>query len=291
MKNIILTIAGIAFIAVIFGTSCEKYKKEMHPVSEKLRFESFEKYGKIHNDFLTNFKNEFKVNPNISNLDEGVGFICEFNKSFVDQADLTISEQELLKKSLEDNKRHVITRDFYNELYYSPLKNSGESNNGLLFESNSLALSKSLIDEFEYEKLNIIGLKVKENHDGNISDEELELLLLQIKDEWLLQGYNENSKHGQTLAITLAISLASIEWWKENPDAFGNRLDSAKALPVWAAADIVGAGYGAVIAGIGSYATSGEVNWGAVGLAAGGGAIAGSTGIIGKAGKWLSGLL
>jgi len=65
---------------------------------------------------------------------------------------------------------------------------------------------------------------------------------------------------------------------------------NTKALPAWAAADVVGAGYSAVVAGIGSYSTTGEVNWGEVRIAAVGGAVAGSTGIIGKAGKWLSGL-
>jgi hypothetical protein len=123
-----------------------------------------------------------------------------------------------------------------------------------------------------------------------ISDYELKKIILQIKNEWIAKGYSIDSDNGHALAITLAILLASIEWWEENPDAFGDNQKNTKASPAWAAADVVGAGYSAVVAEIGSYSTTGEVNWGEVRIAAVGGAVAGSTGIIRKAGKWLSGL-
>ena len=101
-------------------------------------------------------------------------------------------------------------------------------------------------------------------------------------------GYNVDSGEGEMVATVLAISIASIEWWEENPDAFTDNLKSTEALPAWAAADVVGAAWGAATGAIGSYAGTGEVNWTAVGVGAVSGAVAGSTGIIGKAGKWLS---
>lgn len=78
--------------------------------------------------------------------------------------------------------------------------------------------------------------------------------------------------------------------YEENSIAFCDNQKSIKALPVCAASDIAGAAVGATQSAIISYTTTGEVNWESVGLSAVGGAIVGSTGIIGKAGKWISNL-
>lgn len=92
------------------------------------------------------------------------------------------------------------------------------------------------------------------------------------------------------VASILAISIASIEWWEENPDAFADNTKSTKALPVWAAADVVGGVLGAGMSAAAQYGVNGDVNWEIVGYSALGGAVAGSTGIVGKAAKWISGL-
>lgn len=105
-----------------------------------------------------------------------------------------------------------------------------------------------------------------------------------MKEEWLIQGYTEESKYGKTLAYALSISLASIEWWQINTDA----LPQTRALPAAIALDAAGAAIGAVIGAVSSYAGNGEVNWTSVGVSAVGGAITGSLGMVGKAAKWLS---
>jgi len=289
MKKIIFSLLSVAIIATIVNTSCKKTDEVPNSNVEKLSFESFEKYGSIHNDFLSNFKSEFDINPEITTVRDGIDYISQFNINFAMELDIDNVEKKALINSLEKHKRFLHTPEFYNELFVSSFKSTGEST-GLYFESTEQAHNLGIIDDFEFNRINLIGQKVKDNHDGLISDYELKTIILQIKDEWIAKGYSIDSDNGHALAITLAISLASLEWWEENPDAFGDNQNGTKALPAWAAADVVGAGYSAVVAGIGSYSTTGEVNWGAVGIAAGGGAVAGSTGIIGKAGKWLSGL-
>lgn len=56
-----------------------------------------------------------------------------------------------------------------------------------------------------------MGQIVKDNHDGLISNYEFKSTILQHKDEWIAKGYLIDSDNGHALAITLAISLASIE--------------------------------------------------------------------------------
>ncbi|MDI9575881.1 MAG: hypothetical protein QM292_05555 [Bacteroidota bacterium] len=275
---------GIAVIAIIAITSCQKPDEVINSNLKKMSFESFEKYGKMHNDFLSHFKNEFVINPDITKLSEGIDYITQFYINYAMELEIGTDEKNTLIKSLEDYKRFLYTPEFYNELFVS------EDSSGLYFESIKQAHNLRIIDDFEFNRMNLIGQKAKDNHDGLISYEELKNIILQIKNEWIAQGYSIESDKGHALAITLAISLASIEWWEENPDAYDDNQKNTKALPAWAGADIVGAGYGAAVSAISSYTTTGEVNWEAVGIGAVSGAVSGSTGIIGKAGKWLSNL-
>lgn len=57
-KFYFLLISSVIVVAAII--SCNKSYDNAKPKAEKLRFESFEKYGKIHNDFLTNVKDNFQ---------------------------------------------------------------------------------------------------------------------------------------------------------------------------------------------------------------------------------------
>ena len=284
MKKIIFSLLGIAVIVIIAITSCQKTDEVINSNLKKMNFESYEKYGKIHNDFLSYFKNEFVINPDITKLSEGIDYITQFYINYAMRLDLSADEKDNLIKSLEDYKRFLYTPDLYNELFVS------EESKGLYFESITQAYKLGIIDDFEFNSMNLIGQKAKDNHDGLISYEELKNIILQIKNEWIAKGYSIESDKGHALAITLAISLASIEWWEENPDAFSDNQKNTKALPVWAATDIVGAAVGATMSAITSYATTGEVNWSAVGINAVSGAVMGSTGAIAKGGQWLSSL-
>lgn len=284
MKKIIFSLLGIAVIVIIAITSCQKTDEVINSNLKKMNFESYEKYGKIHNDFLSYFKNEFVINPDITKLSEGIDYITQFYINYAMRLDLSADEKDNLIKSLEDYKRFLYTPDLYNELFVS------EDSKGLYFETITQAYKLGIIDDFEFNSMNLIGQKAKDNHDGLISYEELKNIILQIKNEWIAKGYSIDSDKGHALAITLAISLASIEWWEENPDAFSDNQKNTKALPVWAATDIVGAAVGATMSAITSYATTGEVNWSAVGINAVSGAVMGSTGAIAKGGQWLSSL-
>jgi hypothetical protein len=278
MKKIIrLSVFIITLITLI--TSCKKIDEISNPI--KISKNPYEKIGKLHNDFLTNVKNNFVPNMTITNLEDGFSFITDFHVSYVLGSSLNSEEKAGYVKSLNEYKRFVNTHEFYNEFFTSESKDS----QGRYYDYLKEAYTIGIIDNFEFEQLNMIGQKLVENYYGEISNTEFEQLLIKINNKWIAKNYSTDSETGQILAMSLSLSFSSIEWWKENPDAFGD----AKLPPV-VGADIAGAVVGGVVAGVNSYILNGEVNWGAVGLGAGAGAITGSTGVVGKVGKWISSL-
>ena len=286
------TIAPWALVFVTIGVllfhACRKADSNMtNNENESVVLITADELGRIHNCFLTHFKNEFVTNPTLSTIEEGLDYITSFYTDFANTLELGDEEKDALIESLIDYKRFLSTNQFYNELYINNIKNDNDST-GMYFSAARQANNLGILDDFEYNKLEFIGQIVKDNYNGLLSNEELKVLIKKIDEERIHHYTNTNS--GQVLAYTIAVAFASIEWWEENPDAFGDN-GSSKALPAWAAADIVGAAYSSIVSGVGSYTTTGSVNWGAVGIAAAGGAIAGSTGIIGKASKWLTTLL
>jgi len=166
MKKIIFSLLGIAVIVIIAIIFCPKTDEVINSNLKKMSFESYEKYGKIHNDFLSYFKNEFVINPDITASSEGIDYITQCYINFAIELDIGIDEKNTLIKSLEDHKRFLYTPDLYNELLVS------EKSTGLYFESTKQVHKLGIIDDFEFNRINLNGQKAKDNHDGLISYEE-----------------------------------------------------------------------------------------------------------------------
>jgi len=279
MKKITIKLSVLLLALVTLISSCKKIDEVTDTIEGSKN--PYEQIGKLHNDFLTNVKNQFAPNVEITNLEDGFDYITDFHVSYILKANLNDEEKSMYANALNEYKRFVKTSEFYNEFFISNSKNS----DGEYFAYVKDAYSIGIIDDFEFEQLNLIGRTLKGNYYGEISDYDLEQLLHKINNQWLKKRYSTDSKTGQILAMSLALSLSSIDWWKENPDAFGN----AKLPPV-VGADIAGAVIGGVISGVNSYINTGEVSWGGVAVGAGAGAITGSTGVVGKVGKWISNL-
>ena len=104
MKKIIFSLLSIAVIVIIAITSCQKTDEVLNSNLKKMRLESYEKYGKIHNDFLSYFKKEFVINPDNTKLSEVIDYITQFYINFAMGLDLSADEKNTLIKSLEDYK-------------------------------------------------------------------------------------------------------------------------------------------------------------------------------------------
>lgn len=290
--------------------------------AQQLTSKTYDNLGKIHNQALDNFLRNFKEQK-VSNLDEGVDYINSIHSNFYNSLSLSNNDKTKLVENSNKFKYFVVENSFYNYLYsdsnaYSKLTSKAKEsidkiNNEANITSQNPALSQIIqkasqngfIDSFEKDKLIEINTLVSENKAGRITITELKEKMNKIAVDFDSKKYDFNSKNGHLLAQTLSIGINSIEWWITNGDVFINSetsggkggpsvnfdyVDNSALLAPWVGADIVGGVISGAIAASGQYALTGSVNWGTVGWSAVGGAVVGSTGIVGKAGKWLSSL-
>jgi hypothetical protein len=283
-------ITGIlAVLLAIVLFACSK-EDAFQTEPELLSFEQFEVYGEIHNQFMTNVKDNFEPDERIENVDQALNYVNEFQLSFLEKADLKGIDKKYLSDALVSSSELVVFDLTYEKMFLSPNARTSESDEPTLFELVEEANSKGLLDNFEYQSLKNLGEKVKDSYDGFVSDNELKAYISDLKYEWIAQGYTEESENGRIMAYVLAISLSSLEWWEANPDAglTENSNGRVMALPAWAAADIGGAIVSGAIAASGQYTLTGEVNWEVVGWSALGGGISTSTGAAGKVAGFIS---
>lgn len=286
-KSKLITLAVLTIGAIAFIMSCNK---EEEPLIKKrtMQVSDYSKIGEIHNAFLANIKNNFEATEKGESLEERIEVINNFNKEFVSELNLNVVEKQNLTQGLEDNKSLVITSNLTTRSFSSG--NTKPSNEENLFTLIEKLKVQNLINEKTYDILYRLSSDLKLNYEKQLSDADLKQNINRLITEFNDLGYDVTSGEGQMVATILAISISSIEWWEENPDAFANNKISTKALPVWAAADLVGGVLGAGMSAAAQYGVNGDVNWEVVGYSALGGAVTGSTGVVGKAAKWLSGL-
>ena len=257
-----------------------------NPVTESMKVQNFQKIGEIHNLFLTNVKNEFNLLETVETIEDKINYINNFNKKFVSSLDISSENNKDLV--LESN---LIKKAFRNK---SSLKSSDNLTDVNLIDMiNDLKKNKQ-INETSHSILSNISNDIKSNYDGILSGSDLKLNVQEHISQFNQTDYDIDSGEGEMVGTILAISISSIEWWEQNPDALLNlskrnssNLHNKALIAPWLATDIGGAIYGAAAGALGSYLVNGEVSWKATGwgaLAAGAGA---STGDAGKIAKWL----
>ena len=293
MKNIKF-ILGFSLIAIFFIVACSK-EDSTNIETTQLKVSDFNKIGEIHNSFLTNVKDNFEIIETLTNEQEKIEAIYQFNKDFVTSLDISATEKNLLIADLDKTKSLVkedvlISKSFgiaLNNKYYS--KNQENEEN--LFDIIENLKTDGKINNESYQILNSLSNDLKANYEGSLSDNQLKINVQSLINDFNNAGYSENSD-GEMVGTVLSISISSIEWWEQNPDALDNlesrsNVSNKAVIAPWLAADLVGAAWGGATGAIASYAGAGEVNWTAVGIGAASGAISGSTGAIGKIANWL----
>lgn len=143
-------------------------------------------------------------------------------------------------------------------------------------------MQAGVIDLFEYELLHQLAAATNKNMQGSMSNEGLTSEVMRLCDEWNTH-YKYSVKGAASYSgYILSISKSSMEWWA---DEVGT---STRAVPLIIGQDVAGALIGAVSSAVIQYATKKQVDGLALGYSALSGAITGSTGVVGKAGKFIS---
>lgn len=249
----------------------------------------YKKYGELHNAFLSDVKDNFLIDSYSKGRNNKITKLVIFQKKSADKFLFAEGDKNLIKSNLEEYKKYYFKEDLINDFKGCILANM-KNTNRFLKSSNLL-----LLPSYEQEALYNLCESSYNTCQGVISIAEFQSTVAQIAasyDEYFSET-SVTEDAGTLLGICLAITQCSIEWWQQNPDAdIYSQLEKTNRtmLAPWVAADAIGA----LGAGVTSYLTqkarTGQVNWNAVGGAAVSGAVAGSTGIVGKVFKWLSGL-
>lgn len=281
MRRIIFVLVAAVFVIVGCSNNDELLLVE-EPQSQVLTIDLFKHYGEIHNSFLINAYKNFEAPRRNSSLNDAIEYISDFNISFVSKLDIDDVEKLESIRLLQKYKHFVNTSAFYAEHFIVGSKSN--SDKALYFEMIDEAANIEAIDDFELQQVVRIGQLLQENHDGMISDEDLYNIIVQIKDQWEAMAYTVESNKGQMLGVILSISISSLEWWRENPEA---AMGQNTRIAPWAAADIAGAVIGAAGAAVNG-AVNGEVTAGGVATGALIGAVVGSTGVVNKLAEVIS---
>lgn len=274
MKNINnFKSAIIIAILFAFGLSfmgCEKEKNNNNRLTQKnTELPYFTHYGIAHNLFLSNVKDNFTGGTDIENIDECLMYISSFNKEFSRSTNLFKEEENiLLIHYFDEFQSFYITQTLYDEVY-----NSSQ----LISQINFLCDKKCITESDKLLIMNLLDVCHKQ-YLGKLSIDDYSHCVKHLENEWY-RHFNEKTV-SEYSGIVLNIASYSAQWWLDNPE-------ETKLAP-WVASDAVGAAWGATVAGVTSYCQSGKVDWLGVGVAAASGAVTGSTGVVGKVGKWIS---
>lgn len=279
----ILILLGVILIGNMFSCKKQDNNKDTLVVSD------FNTIGEIHNLFLTNVEDNFIVNNNISNEEEKIDFINQFNMDFANSLNIYRSNKLALKTGLNENKSFINQTTLINRAF-------GDNSQSRIYDIIDSIQNKNIFELIEYiYNENIIGQDsrqillslandLKSHYLGNLSDSDLKLNVESLINQFNSIGFEEGSE-GEMVGTILAISKYSLQWWEERNE---NQISAnLAAVPAWVGSDIVGGIISAAVAATGQAIVNGEIDWGTVAWSAAGGAISSSTGAVSKILSWI----
>jgi len=284
------TILGF-IVATLVVVACTQNDGE-NIGSTQIKVSDYSAIGKMHNDFLTNVKDNFNEIENITTESGKIDFINNFNKNFIDGLDISNNEKSLLAIEFDKTKNFVVEDNLIENSFGNSIFSKAQNEDEVsIFSIVDNLKNENHITDKSYEILTSLSNSLKQNYEGNLSDEQLKLDVENLITDFNSFGY-ENNGEGEMVATFLAISISSLEWWEENPDAldiFSSRYKASKSqlIAPWLASDLVGGLVSGVTAAAGQAIVNGEVSLGTVGWSALAGAVSASTGAVAKIVKWL----
>lgn len=305
------------FMLVLLSlTSCanqEENSMETPSTEKKSNFETFAIYGEVHNALLRHMETNFSE-PQVTSItkDEAVDYVLAIQLEGIAQLPISENEKAILSDGLESYKRFYVTSELMNTVQPSQSRASFDDDDEEDLTTEDVrtliqeAYDTNSIDSFEYQSFMKLIDYVLANADGSLSNSEFELKVNDLISQWEVKYADvdfsqlefpstnddtalvdssavefKDAPKGALGGVVLNISKSSLDYWEEE------LAPQSRAIPVFVGADIAGAVIGACSSGMGSYVTTGGVNWKSVAWGTASGAVTGSTGIVAKVGKWI----
>lgn len=232
--------------------------------------------GNLHNEFLDIVTDE-NASEGTRSLNPEIDWDL-VNQEQVRQAQLI--DEEPKYKTILVNELKAYKRYYDPEVLYDEAFPNGTT---VTLRDNLVSLEQSgFVDRFEVELLLQLAAATNDNMRGVLSSEELTSKVMSLCDKWEAHYKDTVKGCGSFSAYILSISKSSMEWWAVEADT------STRAIQLIIGQDIAGAVVGAVSSAVIQYTVNKQIDGLSVGYSALAGAITGSTGIVGKAGKFIS---
>ena len=253
--------------------------------------------GNLHNEHLSNSNTNFESPEKIKDYESGIKYVKEFNQNFLVKNQATyfgaqIESEEFVETISEKSKYFVYSPDFKSKLL-------SDDNEISLTRIESNLNKTDLLDANNKKIFSDLTALIKMNISSQIKSSDYENQLGEIANDWIKA--NENNKEAKGADLTgsiISIGLKSCEWWNKNGEILfdnpstkrgGPNAEENYVVPV-VALDVAGALVSSCAVALNQYINTGHVTLGAVATGAVIGAVTGSTGLVGKVGKWLSSL-
>lgn len=275
----------------------------------KANFKTFAIYGEVHNKMLEEAATSFtESNTDIQSKDDAINHVLNFQKKCVSNLALPDKDKQILAEGLGYYKNYYVTKDLMKTVRSAssePTVNDETEEDITTEEIISMineAHNTGAIDDFEYESFMKLVDCVIANASGALSNHKFQEEVNKLISQWEIKYADVDFSqleiqyedtlimldppgevvfvpNGSLSGVVLNVSQSSLEYW-QTPET--------RALPAFVGADIVGAVIGACNGAANSYFNSKKINWKSVAWSSASGAIVGSTGIVGKVGRWLS---
>ena len=235
---------GISLVAILFFFACTKDEVENIDKTE-LTVQDFIEIGEIHNLFLANAKDNFIPDESIITQSKKIDYIFKFNESFANSlTNINSQEKQFLISEMHQQKNLVKENILISEIFGNPFKNKSlnTENDENLFDLIDNLKNDEKINDESHKLLSTLSNDLKANYEGILTDEQLKSSVQTLINEFNDFGYSKNGE-GELVGTILAISISSIEWWEQNPDALDNLTSKSFAsknelIAPWLAADI-----------------------------------------------------
>lgn len=301
MKSILYFV--VALLVIAGCSNMDENLSNKPTIEKKSNFETFSIYGKVHNEMLNDADlNFFEPETFATTKVDAINQVLSFQKESVKKLSISDSDKQFLMQGLETYKKLYCTEDLMNSFYAKTSRTVEEAEEITTEEIRTLikdAYESGSIDSFEYKTFLQLVDYVVENASGSLSNFDFEHKVTTLINQWeikysdvdfsQLEAKEDNGMFlpkdfdtvpkGALGGVVLNVSQSSLKYW-ETPQT--------RAVPAFVGADIAGAVVGACLGAVGSKVVSGSVSWKGVAWSATSGAITGSTGIVGKIGKWIT---
>lgn len=256
---------------------------------------SSQSYGIIHNDFMSFANNDFVLDENITTKNDAYNSVTSFFQEKLESYNgIDESEKRFLNDAFDDNHFFLETSNLQ-----KIIKNEINIENPIRASHTTLSVliddlhQANVISNQELDKLLDFQETLSKLYRGEINSSDFK--------DYLYKSTNNIENESVILRTIVDVGIHSNKWWNNNtpdiylPNPIGevpypSEQYQTYALPAVVGTDIAGALVGGVMSAGIQYAVNGDVNWTIVGASAVGGAIVGSTGVVGKLGKWISNL-